>query len=142
MSPNLRAALPVDGLPGQELSPGDELAQRLQIVLNTKPGTIPWRPDFGCDLTSLVGQPATQRNLQKARGLVESALRGSLPDVSFDDVKVRLAAHSGRGAELDHPSIPLAEAALLRLGVQARLEVTLEVRVPGGPISVSAAVDL
>jgi len=132
----------MDGLPGRELSPADHLAQRLQMVLNTKPGTIPWRPDFGCDLSSLVGLPATQQNLQTAQSRVESAIWSSLPDVELEECQVRLAGHAGRGDELDHPTIPLAEAALLRLGVQARLDVTLEVRIPEGPMTVSATVDL
>ncbi len=141
-TPALRASLPIDGLPGRELGPSDRVAQRLQMVLNTKPGTIPWRPEFGCDLSSLVGQPATAQALQAARDRVESAIRSSLPDVEVEKCQVRLGAHTGSGAELEHPSIPLAEAALLRLGVQAGLVVTLEVRIPEGSATVSASVDL
>lgn len=142
MTSSLRASLPIDGLPGRDLSASERLSQQLQMVLNTRPGTMPWRPDFGCDLTSLVGQPATVENLETARERVEASLSGALPGVQVDKVDVRLAAFSGSGDELTHPSIPLAEAALLRLGVQARLEVTIEVRVPSGPVTASAAVDL
>jgi phage baseplate assembly protein W len=142
MKSSLRASLVLDGLPGRDLSPSDLLSQQLQIVLNTRPGTMPWRPEFGCDLTSLVGQPATADNLMTAQQRVEAALSGALPGVVVEKVDVRLAAFSGSGEELTHPSIPLAEAALLRLGVQARLEVTLEVRVPSGPVTASATVDL
>ena len=142
MKSSLRASLPIDGLPGRDLPPAELLAQQLQMVLNTKPGTMPWRPNFGCDLTSLVGQPATTENLETARIRVESALSGALPGVTVEKVDVRLTQFSGSGDELTHPSIPLAEAALLRLGVQARLEVTIEVRVPSGPVTATAAVDL
>lgn len=142
MKPSLRASLPLDGLPGQELSPADHIAQQLKIVLNTRPGQIPWRPEFGCDLAGLVGQPATAANLSLARGRVQAALRSSLPDVSFDRIEVRLARSSVDGDALRHPTIPLAEGALLSLGVQVALEVLLEVRVPGGPVAVSATVDL
>ena len=90
MKSKLRASLPIDGLPGRDLAPSDLLAQQLQIVLNTLPGTMPWRPDFGCDLTSLVGQPATADNLQTARLRVEEALRGAIPDAQVEKVANRV----------------------------------------------------
>lgn len=142
MSTHLKASLCVDGLPDRTLTPAERISERLQIVLNTRPGQIPWRPDFGCDLSSLVGRPATANNLSEARGRVTSALSRSLPDVEFERCEVRVSERRGAGDELRHPTIPLAEAALLSLGVQAGLEVVLEVRVPEGRVSVSAPLNL
>lgn len=133
------AAMPLDGL-RSNLSPAELIAQQVQIVIGTRPGQVPWRPDFGCDLSSLVGQPASSKNVDRARSLIERALGEFLPDVELERLEVR-AARIDDFQELAHRNIPIVETALLSLGTQAHLEVLIEVRVPRGSAVVTATVN-
>ncbi len=135
---HLRASLCLDGFE-RPLSPDAVLSQRLQMVLGTRPGQIPWRPGFGCDLWSLVGEPATSSNLTQARRLVLRALSQWMADVEVVDVSVRFSPHADPGSASRHPTVPLAEAALLSLGVQVGLEVQVEVKVPRGSTTILSA---
>ena len=47
---------------------------------NPESGDIPWRPDFGCDVTGLAGEPATPARVQETRALVERTIQEWLPD--------------------------------------------------------------
>jgi hypothetical protein len=116
----------------------DALESRLRLVLETRPGRLPWRPDFGCDLVNLQGEPATPANLSRAAFVVEVALQRWLPDVKVQRCEVRadpLPSPHGRD-----PSTPAGEGALLSLGVHAELRVELDLFTALGPLHVSAAV--
>jgi phage baseplate assembly protein W len=116
----------------------DALAWRVRTVLETRPGDVPWRPDFGCDLSSLVGQPATIQRVNEARWRVEEAIRRWIPEAGVVrcDVRVVVFDEGGRGR---HPrTVPLAESALMSLGSQAALEVELDVETEAGPVSIEA----
>jgi phage baseplate assembly protein W len=119
----------------------NDVAARIRMILETRPGDIPWRAEFGCDLASIAGQPASASNVSDARQRVEAALVQWLPDVEIRRVGVRVVPNGGRSDNLRHPLVPLAETALLSLGSQARLEVQVEVAVAGGALTVRAPVN-
>ena len=114
----------------------EELLERVRLVLETRPGQLPWRPEFGCDLESLVGQPATSGRLTEVRWRVERALARWLPDVNVERCVVRAIPHDSPG--LVAATTPVAESALLGLGTQADLEVSLELTGPQGALTVQA----
>ncbi len=111
---------------------GVSLGERVQAILTTRPGRLPWRPDFGCDLEGLVGYPVTPDLLSYARSQITSALKVWLQGVEVERVDVR-AIPVGSGHDLRHQrTVPVAEAALLAMGVQALLEVEVEIVGPNG----------
>ena len=131
-----RAAAPL-GVRRALVTSEQALAQRVQFVLETRPGTLPWRPSFGCDLAKLVGEPATDHNLALARFHVERAVGRWLAEVSVlrCDISIKMLNDPN-----DRPRAPTAEAALVALGTHAELIVHLELQTPDGPARVSAAV--
>lgn len=116
----------IPGVTSPFLAPDDALFYRLRLVLETRPGQIPWRPDFGCDLGPLVGQPSTPQRLAELRWRVESAIRRWLPDLELVACRVRITA---LGVRLG-PS-PSPESGLLGLGTQVGLQVDVAVREQG-----------
>lgn len=136
MRPILNPALPLRA--AEPWLGGDAaVAERVRMVLETQPGTLPWRPDFGCDLGGLVGQPATRARLGEVRWRVEQALRRWIPEVRVarchvDAVSLR-AGNTGFG-----PGVPLAEGALLALGTQVALDVSVDLETPQGPLLLTA----
>ena len=121
------------------LDPTSALVNRVRMVLETRPGRLPWRPDFGCDLASLAGQPASPATLQLARARVEAALGAWLPDVTVRRCLVSTRTELGLGAGRAGPEVPTAERALLRIGASAWLEVELELEADLGPINLRAS---
>ncbi len=112
---------------GQALCPARAtLGERVRLVLETRPGDLPWRPDFGCDLGGLVGQPATAARLQDLRWRVEAALRRWIPDARVQVCRVRLLRDEPQGSA---EAISQAESALLRLGPQCAVELELQLQV-------------
>lgn len=118
----------------------DALATRVRMVLETSPGTLPWRPDFGCDLSDLVGFPATEDLLSHAKWRILTALRRWIPDATIDDVVVRVASAADSSFSRHEATVPLAETALLTLGVQAVLHVDIEMTGPAGPVGLSTLI--
>jgi phage baseplate assembly protein W len=111
------------------------VAGEIRLVLETEPGTIPWRPEFGCPLASLSGMSATPDVVAKARFHVESAFARFLPHLTIlrCDVQLRRVAGSA-----DHSfPIPAAESALLGLGTQVDILILLDVQAPEGQFSLS-----
>ena len=53
MDPGLHAAMSLGGFQ-RPLLPGEKIAQKIRLILETKPGSIPWRPKFGCDPTRII----------------------------------------------------------------------------------------
>ncbi len=116
------------------------LATRVRMVLETHPGTLPWRPEFGCDLQELVGYPATSQLLSQAKWRIESALRRWIPDADLDKVEVRVVPNSESGGITPHRTVPVAESALLTVGVQAALHVEVEMTGHDGPMALSTTI--
>ena len=54
--------LPLDGRLNQP-SVGPSLADRVRLILETRPLRVPWRPELGCDLDVIVGKPLTAERL-------------------------------------------------------------------------------
>lgn len=147
MNTGLPLALPLGGsrggARGARASSEEELiGERIRMILETRPGQVPWRPDFGCDLSSLAGQPATNKRVGEARWRIQSALQTWLPDVEIRDVNVRVLPTGTASANLRLPTVPVAETALLSLGMQARLEVHVEVGIPTGIFTLRAPVEI
>lgn len=116
-------------------------AEQVAMVLETRPGTLPWRPEFGCDLSSLVGQPATAARLGEAKWKIEAAVRRWVPPLKVARCVVSVVRLERAGDGGFPPAVPLAEAALLSLGAQAALEVALDLETPDGPLSLQALVE-
>lgn len=119
------------------LSAEEELIQRVRLVLETRPGQLPWRPDFGCDLEPLVGQPATSGHLRELQWRVEQALARWLPELTVERCVVRVVPQD-LGAEGPLPGTPTAEGAVLGLGTQADVSLQLDLSGPEGALSLHA----
>jgi phage baseplate assembly protein W len=117
------------------------MAIRVRMVLETRPGQIPWRPNFGCDLQSLVGEAAGPQLINQARWKVESALKRWIPDATIDQVSVNVVVSPQMDKMSSHREVPTAEAALLTVGIQAALQVDVELTGPHGPMAVSATIE-
>ena len=136
----LHPALPL-GERRPYLPPEEALAVRIQTVLETRPGRVPWRPEFGCDLASLVGQPATAQRLNEARWRIEEALRRWVPEAEVTRCRVRAVTEGVSANYRDVRNVPLAESALMSLGGQAILQVELDVKTDLGAVAVQAVLE-
>jgi phage baseplate assembly protein W len=117
------------------------LVERVQIVLDTRPGKLPWSPEFGCDLTSFLGDAATPQRVVEARWKVEGAMRKWLPGVDLKDCRVNVSTLLGAVSTHRERQIPTAESALVALGTEARLEVELDIETDAGMLAVEATVE-
>lgn len=115
------------------------LEARLRLVLETRPGRLPWRPDFGCDLEFLIGEPASPQNLARAEFHVQQALARWLPDVTTRRLTVT-AQPIAAGPTGSSPTAPPGEGALVSLGTQAVLVVRLELSTNWGPQILSTSI--
>lgn len=115
-----------------------ELAARVRMVLETRPGTLPWRPDFGCDLAALVGEPATSARMGEVRWKVEQAVRRWVPAVKV--ARCRVTVVPLREDDAGFAQAPLAERAVVALGTRALLEVSLELETTLGPMALHAQI--
>lgn len=120
--------------------PLDALAMRVSRILETRPGTLPWEPEFGCDLDDLIGAPATTLRLAEVRWRIQAALARWLPELQVQRCEVRARRTDAQPAPTGGRDVPIAEAALLSLGSQAAVEVDLELETPLGPLALQAYV--
>lgn len=137
MSGRTHPALPFGG-PGARVSGAEAIAWRVRFVLETRPGQLPWRPDFGCDLEGLTGRPADATLLREARLRIEAALTRWLPDLSIRALRVAVRSRVGTSELTAFRHVPAAEAALLRFGADAELVLELELDGPSGPYALVA----
>lgn len=119
----------------------ETVLSRIQIVLETRPGRLPWDPEFGCELESLLGKPATPRRVSEARWRVEGAMRRWLPEMDLKDCRINPVTNLGTVSAHRERQIPTAESALVALGTEARLEIELDIETEAGMMSVEAAVE-
>ena len=117
------------------------LVERIQIVLDTRPGQLPWAPEFGCDLTLFLGEAATPQRINEARWKLESSMRKWLPGVDVQDIRVNVRTDIGTVAAHRERQIPTAESALVALGTEAKLEVELDIETEAGMMSIEASVE-
>lgn len=125
------------GAPSPWLNGEQEVVERVRLVLETRPGRLPWRPEFGCDLDGFVGQPATSARMREVQWCIEQAITRWVPDIQVQRCEVRISAVDGLG--VPHPTTPRAESALLSLGAQATLEVSLDLRTSTGTLNLHAS---
>ena len=119
-----------------------EALTRIDIILNTRPGDLPWDEEFGCDLTSLVGETATVDRVQATRGEVETALGKWLPNGKVQSCEVQLVTAQGQVISHSEANIPVAEAALVSHGTDARLELKLDIEVEDEVLELGSEIDI
>ena len=114
--------------------PADAWAERLQTLLSTRPGTLPWRPTFGIELDWLVGQPLNGVNLSLLKWRVKSAITEWLPQLELRDLSVKVVSDYQRARNQRDRNVPIAESALLPYGAGGVVEIQLDVISPEGPL--------
>lgn len=124
------------------LSQKDSTMARLDMVLHSRVGDIPWRPDFGCDVTGLVGEPATPARVQETRALVERTIQEWLPDVTVNECQVQLVHAGGIANTYRETGIPVAESALVAMGTESNLELKLDLEVDNEALELGTTFDI
>ena len=120
----------------------EEALARIDIILNTRPGDLPWNPDFGCDLTELVGESATPERVNFTKSQVERALGKWLPNASVENCELQLVTGEGQVIQHREPNVPTAEAALVSMGTEARLELKLDIEVEEQLLELGSEIEL
>ena len=123
------------------MDPEAALSTKIRMILETSPGQVPWRPEFGCDLRGLIGQQANENTLVKARYAVQTALARWLPDVTVNSVNVNLVRDYTSADQFRSPEIPIGERALVGSGPLAAVRIDVELETPDGLMTVSAVVE-
>ena len=126
------------GASNSRLPRGRRTTVRVRMILETRPGTLPWKPDFGVDLSRLVGSPLTQTNIEAVKTEISSAMETWAPDIEVLSLEVQAVTDLGAAAGARDRTIPLAEGALVRLGTQASLQVEMALRTEEGDLNLSA----
>lgn len=126
-------------LVGRPPSEMDSLVSRARLLLETRPGTMPWSPKLGVDLDDLAQGAASPARVMRARAAIEDALREGLPPGSLVDVEVRVA--DVRAATTAGGPVPFAERALASAGARATLEVRVRLRCQGATVTLSTRMD-
>ena len=119
-----------------------EALTRIDIVLNTRPGDLPWNSEFGCDLTDLVGESATPTRVDETKAEVETALSKWLPNVKVQNCEVQLVSAQGQVISHREANIPVAEAALVSQGTDARLELKLDIEVENEVLELGSEIEI
>ena len=120
----------------------EESLTRIDMILKSRPGQLPWNPDFGCDLTNLVGESATEERISYTRDQVEFALKEWLPSATVHNCDVHLVTGEGQVVSYRDHTVPVAESALVALGTDARLELKLDIEVENEMIELGSELDL
>lgn len=123
------------------IGPVAATARRLRSLLETRPGTLPWRPEFGVDLDWLAGQPLTASNLVRARMVIEQGLLRWLPDLSVRELTLRVSSNLQGRVEPTLRTTPTAEGALLPWGGGASLDIHLLIDAPSGPVDLDVGLE-
>lgn len=134
LRPSARFGVPQPWAEGEQA-----VIERVRLVLETRPGRLPWRPEFGCNLDDFVGQPATAGRLREIQWRVEAALCRWIPGLRVERCEVRVNPSEPMLGGDASGGAPLAEAVMLSLGSQADLELQLDLLTPEGPVSLQAS---
>lgn len=118
------------------VDPDVALADRVEMLLSTRPGDLVWLPGYGCDLEPLTGEGATDFVLELARMRIREAIERWLPDVEIQSLDVTVERVHTPGFAPETP----VERALVPLGVQGRMVVSLSLRADGEPAQMIAEV--
>ena len=120
----------------------EESITRIDMILKTRPGQLPWNPDFGCDLNNLIGESATEERISATKDQVELSLRKWLPSANILDCDVHLVTGEGQVVTYRDSTVPVAESALVALGTDARLELRLDVEVEDEIIELGSELEM
>ena len=124
------------------LSKRQATLSRLDMVMHTRAGDLPWRPEFGCDVTGLVGEPATPDRISDTRAAVSTAIQQWLPEVIVNNCDVQLVTTEGSASSHREVGIPVAESALVAMGTEARLELKIDLEVEDELIEIGTELDV
>ncbi len=119
--------------PPSPRSHAEELADRVRMILETERGRLPYAPQFGCELSGLVGSEASKKRLSEIRMRINSALRRWMPDGHVTSCKVAMVSATSQA-----PGGPVAERALASQGLARVLEVRVVVESDGVPLEIEA----
>lgn len=70
----------------------DDVEQAIRIILATAPGERPMRPEFGCDLHTLVFERMTATTIGRMERAIRSALHRWEPRIEVEQVSIRADA--------------------------------------------------
>ena len=124
------------------LNKTEESLTRIDMILKTRPGQLPWNPDFGCDMTNLIGESATKDRIDATKEQVERSLRSWLPSANVLSCEVHLITGEGQVAHYRDSSVPVAESALVALGTDARLELSLDIEVENEVVELGTELEI
>ena len=119
----------------------EALVDRISLVLQTRPGQIPWRPEFGCQLEEMLGAQASGSQVVQARYAIQQALGRFLPDIEVAGVRVRVVPMEGSRDRFKLAEIPIAERALVGAGAGAVLQVDVDIETDAGILTIQALVE-
>lgn len=66
----------------------EEIAQSILLILHTPKGTVPYLPEFGCDLLSYMGQPLAEGRIVES---IILALERWEPRIAVESIRVTLS---------------------------------------------------
>ena len=120
----------------------EESLTRIDMILKTQAGQMPWKPEFGCDLTDLIGESATEDRIKSTQNEVQRTLRKWLPSANVLSCDVHLITGEGQVVNYRDNSIPVAESALVALGTDARLELRLDIEVENEVLELGSELEI
>jgi hypothetical protein len=85
-----------------------------------------------------VGESITDASLAVIRWRIIDAVTRWVPEVKTVDLRLDLVRDEGMGVDSADRRIPIAEAALVRFGVQSSIQVRLELETVAGPLVLQA----
>lgn len=80
----------------REMAQAEKIRQSIFIILGTQSGERLMRPDFGCNLKSLVFAPNNLATANLAKHYVTEGLASGEPRILLDDVRVENDNRNGR----------------------------------------------
>lgn len=115
----------------------DALVDRVRILLETRPGTLPYAPRLGCDLDGLARGAVTPSRIAETQARIDGVLSRGLPSGVLGGTEVRVSSVSAATAA--GGPVPFAERALASTGARATLEVRVQLRTESGPVTLDAS---
>lgn len=124
------------------LSQRESSLARLDMILQTRQGDVPWNPNFGCDVTGLIGEPATRDKINETKAIVQNTIQRWLPDATVNECQVQLVSLGGYANTYRDVTIPVAESALVAMGTEAGLELKIDLEFDEEILEVGTEFDL
>ena len=77
-----------NSLSSEAITDKEAIRQSIRNIINTKKGSVPGKPDFGCPLDSYLFEPLDDTQKELMTGDINSALTQWEPRISVEDVSV------------------------------------------------------